>query len=335
MRALFKRSEVLVGLTIVAFALVAGLRDASFFSIGNLFDLLRASIIIGIFAIGVLVVLISGGIDVSFTAIAAFSMYSTTLYLTTSGLQLHWLLVFLISSAIGFALGMINAFFIGVTKLPTFIVTLGTLSLFRGFLLTFIGSKLISNVPRSMRDFSRTNLFRIIGSDGVIHSLPIAFLFLVGVVFVTWFLLNFTMLGRSLYAMGGSPVAAERAGFNIRGRQFFIYGYVGILAGLGGIIHASMARVANPFDLVGLELTVIAAVVLGGARLTGGRGTILGTLLGVALIVVINNSLIVLGVPSTWQKVVIGLLILLGTGIPAYQEMRAQRQLYASSGGAP
>jgi simple sugar transport system permease protein len=127
------------------------------------------------------------------------------------------------------------------------------------------------------------------------------------------------MLGRSIFAMGGSREAAARIGINVVGLQYFVYGFVGVLSGLAGIIHASLARVANPFDLVGLELSVIAAVVLGGARLSGGYGTITGTLLGVALIVVINNSLIMLGIPSTWQNVVIGLLILLGTGGPALQ----------------
>ena len=117
--------------------------------------------------------------------------------------------------------------------------------------------------------------------------------------------------------------SARRIGINVRGVQFFIYVYVGVLAGLAGVIHASMARVANPFDLVGLELSVIAAVVLGGARLAGGHGTLTGTILGVALIVLVRNSLIVLGIPATWQSVTIGLLILLGTGLPAWQAKRA------------
>ncbi len=332
--ALLRRNDVLVALTIVAFSVFTGLQAPSFFTLGNLFDLLRASIVLGIFAIGVLVVLVSGGIDVSFTAIAAFSMYSTTLYLTQSGFAGHWLVAFGISMLIGLALGLINAFFIGVFRLPTLIVTLGTLSMFRGFMLAWIGSKLISNLPASMRQFSRTNLFRFTSDDGVIHSLPVAVLFLVGVVVVTWFILNRTMLGRAIYAMGGSTVSAERAGFSITWLQVFVYSYVGALAGLAGIIHASMARVSNPSDLVGLELTVIAAVVLGGARLTGGHGTILGTLLGVALIVIISNSLVVLGVPSYWQRVVIGLLILLGTGVPAYQARRAERRMYSSGGGS-
>ena len=95
--------------------------------------------------------------------------------------------------------------------------------------------------------------------------------------------------------------------------QLFVFGYAGLLAGLGGLVHASSNRLANPFDLVGTELDVIAAVVLGGARVTGGTGTVLGTLLGVILIII--NSLILMGVPSTWQKVVIGAIILLASGV--------------------
>lgn len=322
---LLQRNEFLVGLVVVGFCLVTGLTSERFFSLVTLFDLLRNATVIGIFAIGVMLVLISGGIDVSFTALAAFSMYATTSILVAWGADGHFVLALLIAAAFGLALGMVNAFFIGLFGLPTLIVTLGTLSAFRGFLLTFVGSELITTVPGGMRDFSRANLFTGTTADGYFFSLPLAFLALVIVVLITWFILNRTLLGRSIYAIGGSPEAAARIGINVRATQFFIYGYVGVLSGVAGIIHASMARVANPFDLVGLELSVIAAVVLGGARLTGGYGTITGTLLGVALIVLVNNSLILLGVPSTWQSVVIGLLILLGTGVPAYQARRTAR----------
>lgn len=322
----FKSNEFLVFLVIVAFVIVATTADSNFLSIPTLFDLLRNGIVLGIFAIGVLLVLISGGIDVSFTAIAVFALYTTTLTVKQLGLDVPWPLVFLLSALIGMGLGLINAFFIAGFGLPTLIVTLGTLSAFRGFLLTFVGSQLISNVPPSMQSFSRLVIVRGTDAQGFFFSLPWAFAFLVGVVVLTWFLLSRTQLGRNVFALGGSLESARRIGINVRLTQVFVYAYVGGLSGLAGIIHASMARVANPFDLVGLELSVIAAVVLGGARLTGGYGTITGTLLGVTLIVMVNNSLILLGIPSTWQSVVIGALILLGTGLPAYQARRAARQ---------
>jgi len=317
MRSLLARNETLVSLILLAFCGVTAWLEPSFLSLATLFDLLRSGIVMALFAVGVLLVLASGGIDVSFTAIAAFAMYVGTKAMIAFGMGDSILVAFLVAGGIGLGLGLINAFFIATLRLPTLIVTLGTLSVFRGFLLTFVGTQLITAVPVGMRTFSRTMLIRFSAPDGTIVSLPVAFLLVVAVAALTSLLLNRTMLGRSIYALGGAPESALRVGVNVVRVQYFVYTYVGVLSSIAGIVHGSLARVANPFDLVGLELSVIAAVVLGGARLSGGHGTILGTLLGVALIVVINNSLIVLGIPTTWQNVVTGSLILFGTGVPA------------------
>jgi simple sugar transport system permease protein len=196
------------------------------------------------------------------------------------------------------------------------------MSIFRGVMLTFIGQKQITTLPPGMREFGRMMVLRGENADGSFYTLHGAFVVTVLVFVLTWAILHRTMLGRQIFAIGGSVESARRIGINVRAVQFFVYVYVGGLAGLAGVIHASMARVANPFDLVGLELSVIAAVVLGGARLAGGHGTLTGTILGCALIVLVRNSLIVLGIPSTWQSVTIGALILLGTGLPAWQAKR-------------
>ena len=317
------RNETLVALVILAFCLLAALSDPSFLSIVTLTDLLRGGIVLGIFAVAAMLVLISGGIDVSFTAIAAFTMYVTAMTLNAVMPWMPWWAALGFGMAVGAGLGAINGILIAGFGLPTLIVTLGTLSIFRGFMLTFIGQKQITTLPPGMREFGRMMLIRVEIADGSFYNLHGAFLVTVVVVVLTWFLLQRTMLGRQIYAIGGSVESARRIGINVRGVQFFIYVYVGVLAGLAGVIHASMARVANPFDLVGLELSVIAAVVLGGARLAGGHGTLTGTILGVALIVLVRNSLVVLGIPATWQSVTIGLLILLGTGLPAWQAKRA------------
>lgn len=317
------RNETLVAGVIVLFCILATLSDPRFFTITTVSDLLRASIVIGIFAVGAMLVLVSGGIDVSFTAIAVFAMYSASLISLGAWPEMPWPLIFVISVGIGAGLGAINGFFIAFLRLPTLIVTLGTLSIFRGFLLTFIGSQRISDLPPAMRDFSRGVLARGTTEAGNFYSIPWAALALLGVVVLTWAILQKTMLGRSIYAIGGSVESARRIGIDVPRTQFFVYVYVGALAGLAGIIHGSVGRMADPFSLVGLELSVIAAVVLGGARLIGGYGTLTGTLLGVALIVIVQNSLIVIGIPTTWQSVTIGLLILLGTGVPAYRAKRA------------
>jgi simple sugar transport system permease protein len=306
MSGLLTRNETLVAAVIVLFCIVATLSDPNFLTVTTLGDLLRAAIVPGILAIGVMLVLISGGIDVSFTAVAVSAMYMTTKLALAVWPDMPWYLIFSISILIGAGLGAINGIFIAGFGLPTLIVTLGTLSVFRGFLLTFVGSDRISALPPGMRDFSRMMIARGTTEGGHFYAFPWSLAALALAIALTAIILHKTMLGRSIFAIGGSVESARRIGINVRRTQFFVYVYVGALAGLAGILHGSMGRMADPFSLVGLELSVIAAVVLGGARLIGGYGTITGTLLGVALIVLVQNSLIVIGIPSTWQSVTIG-----------------------------
>lgn len=324
-RSIFARNETLVAITIIVLSLYIGFRNPVFFTAGNVFDLLRSSIVMGIFAMGVLIVIISGGIDVSFTAIAVFALYSTVRILIAYAPDAPIWIGFVIAAFIGLGLGLINAFFIAQFKLPTLIVTLGTLSMFHGFLLFAIGNQIIRDVPPALTEFARAALMRIPLQRGTANLHP-AILITVAVTILVWFLLRYTMLGRGIYAMGGASDAAERAGFNLTRIQYFIYGFVGLVSGIAGMTFGSLARQANPQDIVGMELNVIAAVVLGGASLTGGRGTVIGTILGIMLVVIANNSLLLIGVPTVWQRVVIGLIILIGTGLPAIQERRAKKR---------
>jgi len=328
MKTMLKTNEFFVGVTILVLAAIIGSLNPSFFSFGNLIDLVRSSIVMGIFAVIAMIVIISGGVDVSFTAIASFAMFATTKILTHYNYQGTILLAFVLAGVIGLLLGLINAIFISRFKLPTLIVTLGTSSMFTGFLLTFVGYKEISNVPEGMIAFSKLNLFQV-SRGGIVYSLPFAVIILAAVAAVVWLLLRYTLLGRGIFALGGDPVSAERAGFNTVKTQFFIYSFVGFMAGIAGIVHTALMRNSNPMDLMGTELLVIAAVVLGGARITGGHGTVLGTFLGVFLVLIINNSLILIGIPSYWQKFIVGLMILIGTGITAYQTKKSAGASYS------
>jgi simple sugar transport system permease protein len=324
-KRLLRRNETLVAVTLVGLCLIIGVNNPTFFTLGNVFTLLRTSIVTGIFAMGVLIVIISGGIDVSFTAIGVFALYSTVKLMLAYAPEAPIWVGFLSAAIIGLGLGLINAFFIARFKLPTLIVTLGTLSMFHGFLLFAIGNQIIRDVPPALTAFARATMVQIPQARGTANLHPAVFL-MIAVAIMVWLLLKYTMLGRGIYALGGAPEAAERAGFSVTRIQYFIYGFVGLLSGVAGMTFGSLARQANPQDIVGMELNVIAAVVLGGAYLTGGRGTVIGTLLGVILVVITNNSLILIGVPTVWQRVVIGLIILIGTGIPAIQERRAQKR---------
>lgn len=326
MKRFLSRNETLVAITLVILCLVIGFKNPTFFTVGNAFTLLRGSIVTGIFAMGVLIVIISGGIDVSFTAIGIFALYSTVKLMLAFAPDAPIWAAFLVAAIIGLGLGLINAFFIARFKLPTLIVTLGTLSMLHGFLLFAIGNQIIRDVPPALVDFARATVVQVPQQRGVANLHPAVFL-LLAIVIMVYLLLKYTMLGRGIYALGGAPEAAERAGFNVIRIQYFIYSFVGVLSGIAGMTFGALARQANPQDIVGMELNVIAAVVLGGAYLTGGRGTVIGTLLGVALVVIANNSLILIGVPTVWQRVVIGVIILIGTGIPAIQERRAGKRM--------
>jgi simple sugar transport system permease protein len=190
LKNLATRNETLVAVVIVAFCLLAAFSDPLFLSVTTLTDLMRASVVIGILAVAAMMVLISGGIDVSFTAIAVFAMYSTTVLTLALMPDMPWYFIFAISIGIGACLGAINGFFVVICRLPTLIVTLGTLSVFRGFLLTFIGSQRISALPPEMRGFSRMMIARGTTEAGSFYAIPWAVAALVIVVLLTLFILH-------------------------------------------------------------------------------------------------------------------------------------------------
>lgn len=320
-------NEIIITIVIIIISGIIGLKNDEFFTLTNVIDILRSSIVMGIFVIAAMLVIISGGIDVSFTAIASFCMFSTTKILILSNYKGSIVLVFMIAGAIGIILGLINAVLISFCKLPTLIATLGTSSIYSGFMLTFIGAKEISNLPKVMTDYSKLELFTVTSKDGISSGLSFSFIIFVLIILAVAFILKFTMLGRGIYAIGGDEVAAARAGFNIVAIKFFIYGFVGFISGIAGIVHTCLMRNCNPINLMGTELLIIAAVIIGGARISGGYGSVIGSLLGLLLVVVIYNNLILLGIPSYWQKSVIGALILVGSGIAAYHNQFKKKAL--------
>jgi simple sugar transport system permease protein len=137
------------------------------------------------------------------------------------------------------------------------------------------------------------------------------------------------MLGRGIYALGGDRLACERAGFNVLHLQLFVYGFMGALSGIVGMTRVVLTGSCQPTTLIGYEITCIAAVVLGGTRISGGHGTVTGTLLGVTLITLVSNSLILMGIPTYWSKFATGVMIIIGTGISAYQGLKQKNKINA------
>ncbi|WP_016602974.1 ABC transporter permease [Yersinia pestis] len=305
-----QRPSTFTFMLIVIVCVTVGAINPAFLQLSNLFDIARASVVVGLFALGVLIVLASGGLDVSFTAIAALCMYAVTKFVLWYWPDAPVIAMFIASACGGAILGGINGVLVHSLKTSSLIVTIGTQYLYRGGLLTFIGTALYMNIPEQLEQFGKSPLYPVSNINQGITILPLFFLILVFASLLTWWLLNRTLLGRAIFAIGGNSDIAQRLGFDVRGVQIFVFTYAGLLAGIAGMVHVASNRIANPFDLNGLELTVIAAVILGGARITGGSGTVLGTLMGVVLVVLVNNVLILVGIPSTWQKVIIGAFII-------------------------
>jgi simple sugar transport system permease protein len=318
MKRAFLRSHEFVLLAIlIGYSILVNAISRSFFTAENIFDILKSSSIMGTMAIGVFVVMLSGGIDLSFPAIATVSMYVAVRVLERFNGNL--LLAFLLAGLLGVLFGCINAFLIYRFKIPTLIVTLGTASIFHGAYLTLAQVPHIYSVPPYFFEFSTKFIFSWAKKGGPTIGLSTLTFLMLAIAALTWLLLRFTMLGKGIYAIGGNMEAAKRAGFNIMRIQFFIYSFVGLLSGIASIQYVCLVRHVHPFNLMGMQLDVIAAVVLGGASLSGGSGTVLGTLLGVWMIYVIRNSLVLMRIPSYWDPVVIGLIIVASTAINAYR----------------
>lgn len=318
-----RNNEGLLVAVILVVVVGMALASPAFFTASTFFALVRSSMVPLIFALGVLLVLISGGIDVSFPAIAIFAAYATVKWVTETGADPGPLAVFAIAMGVGAVLGLLNGVVIARFRLPTLIVTLGTQTIFRGALIAYIGSVYISaaDLPGSVTDLSRTYLVDVQG--GYLHFMILPVLV---VTVLIGLMLSRTVFGRSVYAIGGDTEAARRVGIKVVRTQVWLYVLVGALAAFGGVLHVILGRNANPQSMVGVELDIIAAVVLGGASIFGGRGSVLGTVLGVVLVQLINNNLVLLGIPSTWQRAAVGMLLLLGVGVQALAATRARRR---------
>ncbi len=318
LKKLSRRNEPYIFLVLLALCLLIEFRSGQFFSSNNLVDIASALIVPGLFAIGTFLVIISGGIDVSFPALASLSVYATTKYLLDINYQGGgvWVAI-LMALAIGALLGAFNGLFIGYFKLPALIVTLGSSSVFKGIMQGgALNSRQLTIIPSGMRDWGGTSAIFTARNpvSGLTSRMPVTFIAFVIVLLFVFFLLKYTMFGRGIYAIGGSEVSAHRAGFNVVRTKVVMYIMVGMIASLAGVIRVCMMQQAHPTNMLGMEMNIIAGVVLGGTAITGGRGTLLGCMLGTLLIVIVENSMILLGIPTSYKSVFTGALIIIGTG---------------------
>jgi len=278
----------------------------TFLTLSNLFDLLNASSVNIIFGVGLLVVLIAGGIDISFTVAASVVQYLTALTLQSFGGG-DWATGLLLAAAFGTLLGCFNAFWIYQFRIVSIVVTIATYNLFFGLLMYFSGGVSLYDLPDWLT--TRIAIVSIETANGraEITILVVVMTFCVA---ATWLLLRRTSTGRQLYAMGDNVEGARRIGISLGAMHYLAFGWLGFMAGIAGLMQAHYAQEVVPNALYGRELDVLAAVVLGGARLGGGRGTILGVLLGILLVAMTQNGLNLLGISPYAFKMIVGAIIL-------------------------
>lgn len=324
-KRVFTATEFYVGVVLLLLCIVIEAKSGQFFTGNNVVDLLRAFCVPAMFCIGEMFVIITRGVDVSFPAIASMSMFIVCSRL--EGMADNPLVFFAAAMLIGLVIGLINGYIIARFRFPALIVTLGTSSICFGIMQGVFKSREYP-LTESLYAFGQMKLFSVTNPvSGLTSDMPVGIILMVLLVVLGWFILNRTMLGRGIYAIGGDVRAAERAGFDVFRTIVFIYAFSGCMAGLIGVLRSTMLLAVHPNNLEGLELTVIAACVLGGVRMEGGKGTVLGALLGMALLTVVDNSLILLEISTTWQKVFIGAVIIIGTAISAVQAKRNEKRL--------
>lgn len=297
-KALLKKSGALIGL-VVLFAIIACL-NSSFIEPGNLKNLLRQVSINALISFGMTFVILTGGIDLSVGSILALSSALMGSFIVGG---MDPILAIVVACLIGTVLGAVNGVIVTVGRVAPFIATLATMTVFRGLTLVYTNGNPISGLTENQAflDFGQ----------GYFFGIPVPAVVMLIMFAILYFILTKTPLGRKIYAVGGNEKVSFIAGIKIERVKIFCYSVTGMLCGLAGAILTSRLNSAQPTAGTGYELDAIAAVVLGGTSLSGGKGRIVGTLIGALIIGTLNNGLNILNVSSFYQQVVKGIVILL------------------------
>jgi len=294
---------IFLGLVAIYLVFAVLCRGEGFLSIENNLNIARQISMITIIAIGMTFVIISGGIDLSVGSTVALTGVLAAMILDATGGKTGGNIPLAIAGGLasGVLIGAFNGFIVAQFKVPPFIVTLSTMIGFRGLVFLICGGRPVGNLPDS---------FYFLGG-GHLLGIPIPILIMAAAAAIAWYLTNHTRFGRYTYAIGGNEEAARFSGINIKSMKVAIYSLCGLTAAVSGVILASRLFSGDPKSGQLYELDAIAAAVVGGTSLSGGKGTILGTFLGAVIIGVISNGLNLMGVESYTQNIIKGAVILI------------------------
>ncbi|WP_234188051.1 ABC transporter permease [Shinella sp. NM-101] len=316
MQRLLKNRELLLALIILVMIAGFATRAAGFASPANLANIFNDTSILIILALGQMTVILTKSIDLSVAANLAFTgMAVAMLDAAYPGLPLALLIVLAIG--IGAALGAINGFLVWLLQIPPIVVTLGTLTIYRGMAFVLSGGSWV-NAHQMTPDFLNLPRFPVLG-------LPILSWLAIAIVLMMWFVLTRTPFGRAAYASGGNPTAAVYAGIDVGRSRFLAFVLSGALAGLSGYLWVSRYAVAYVDIAAGFELDSVAACVIGGISIAGGIGSVIGTVLGALFLGVIKNALPVIGISPFAQMAISGVVIILAVVFNARAEKKKGR----------
>lgn len=288
-------------------AAITALATPRFLDAGNLSNLALQVSIVAIVAIGSTFVIFTGGIDLSPGSAIALSTMIFAVMVKFGGVPLPVAMVATVG--VGAVLGALNGLLSAYLRIPAFITTLAALSAFRGAAFMFNnGSPVFSLHPALETVFY-----------GTLGGLPLPLFYLIALYVLAWYVLRYSAFGRAIYAVGGNPNAARLSGLNVRRTQFAAFVIAGAAAGIGAVLMAARLNSGSPNYGVGLELAAIAAAVIGGASLAGGRGNIINTVIGALTIVIVQNGLNLNAVPTSAQNIVIGAIIVTAVGLDMWR----------------
>lgn len=297
---------------LVLLAVVITTYNSNFLSAFNLQNLSRHIALLTVFAIGEGIVIISGGIDLSVGSVIGFIGLLVAYLALVADVPLVWALV--IGISISFLIGLCHGLLITRLRLQPFIVTLGGMMVLRGLAQTLTEGRNLGFGP----EFSG---FLSLGR-GSMAGVPTPVWIVAVLTVFFWFLLRYTLFGRYLYAVGGNPEATRYCGINVESVQIGAYLISAVLAGLAGILYAAYLPSASPSVGIAYELYAVAAAVLGGCSLRGGEGSVLGVLIGAAIMRVMSNGIVLLGISTFWENTVIGAVILTAVILDRFVQTR-------------
>lgn len=303
---------MLLCVVIVLTVILAIVTKGKFVRPDNIIDMITSYSAYGVISIGCLFVIISGGIDISFMAVGAVAQYMAALFMLKMGG--NFVMIYLISIVVGAALGFVNAVLVNKLQVPTLIITIATMNIIYGLMMRLTKGVRLHGFPSWFSAKTDSSLLVVAVGTLVLTCV------------IAWYILRKTKMGRRIYAIGGNMEASRRCGVNVMQVQLFVYGFAGAVAGIGALIKCYLSQQASIEALYGNEMDVLAMVVLGGVSLSGGKGNVFGTVLGIFLIAMLSNGMILIGVSSYWKDLVIGAVILISFCITGWRLAAAAKK---------